>query len=102
MLDPPRKQTGPPATTGEPAQEVPPPSSTSDSLSHEGDPQRIGELLGDWLAIQMDQVDEAVAEAQTKAAAIPNQRVLWEMYGELMIRVFCLEAEVAELKRGRR
>jgi Bifunctional DNA primase/polymerase, N-terminal len=32
-----QKRTGPPATTGEPAEEVPPPRSTSDSLSHGDD-----------------------------------------------------------------
>jgi len=96
------KRTAGPDTTPAPPQTVPAPTSTTEILSHGDDPRRIGELLSDWLAIQMDQVDEAVAEAQTKAAAIPNQRVLWEMYGELMIRVFCLEAEVAELRKGGR
>jgi hypothetical protein len=72
----------------------------------EPDPKLVArhalELLGAWVSTQMETVDEAVAEAQTKAAAIPNQRVLWEMYGELMIRVHCLEAEVAQLKQEQR
>jgi hypothetical protein len=72
----------------------------------EPDPREVArhalELLGAWTSIQMDAVDEAVAEAQAKAAAIPNQRVLWEMFGELLLRVYCLEAEVAQLKKERR
>jgi hypothetical protein len=72
----------------------------------EPDPQQVArhalELLGTWTSIQMDAVDAAVATAQAKAAAIPDQRVLWEVVGELMIRVYCLEAEVAQLKKERR
>lgn len=67
-----------------------------------GDPQRIGELLGDWLAIRMEEVDALVDEAESKVAAIPDQRHLWLLLGETLVRLHCLELELAELKRGRR
>ena len=96
------KLSGPPATTGEPPQQVPPPSSTSERLPHEGDPRRIGELLNSWLAIQMDKVDALVDEADAKVAAIPDQRHLWLLLGETLVRLHCLELEVAELRKGAR
>jgi hypothetical protein len=103
VLDPPRKQGGPPATTERPPLQVPPPSSTTESLPHGDDPRRVGELLNEWLAIQMDKVDALVEEADAKVAAIPDQRHLWLLLGEALVRLHCLELEVAELrKRGRR
>jgi cytochrome c-type biogenesis protein CcmH/NrfG len=80
----------------------PAPTTTTASLPHRGDPQRIGELLNDWLAIQMDRVDSLTAEAESKVAAIPDQRHLWLMLGETLVRLHCVELELAELKRGRR
>jgi hypothetical protein len=99
-MDGPRKRTGP--VIPAPPQQVPPPSSTDAILPNQGDPRRIGELLGDWLAIQMDRVDALVDEGESKVAAIPDQRHLWLLLGETLVRLHCVELEVAELKRGRR
>jgi hypothetical protein len=66
------------------------------------DPRRIGELLGDWLAIRMDEVDALVDEAESKVAVIPDQRCLWLLMGETLVRLHCLELEVAELRKGAR
>jgi hypothetical protein len=96
------KLSGPPATTGEPPQQVPPPSSTSERLPHEGDPRRIGELLNSWLAIQMDKVDALVDEADTKVAHLPDLHHLWLLFGEMTVRLSALELEVAELRKGAR
>jgi hypothetical protein len=71
-------------------------------LSDQGDPRRIGELLGDWLGIRMDEVDALVDEAQAKVAVLPDQRHLWLLLGETLVRLHCVELELAELKRGRR
>ena len=67
-------------------------------LPDQGDPRRIGELLGDWLAIRMEEVDEA----ESKVAVLPDQRHLWLLLGETLVRLHCLELELAELKRGPR
>jgi hypothetical protein len=71
-------------------------------LPDHGDPQRIGELLGDWLAIRMAEVDDLVAEARVKVATIPDRRVLDQILGELVVRVRALELDVAELKAAKR
>jgi hypothetical protein len=63
-----------------------------------GDPRAIGELLNTWLAIQMDQVDDLVDEARGRAAAIPDQRQLWLLFGESLVRLHALELEVAQLR----
>jgi hypothetical protein len=65
------KRDGAP-TTETPPQQVPP--GTAAIVPDAGDPRRIGELLGDWLAIQMDTVDSLVAEAESKVAVLPDQR----------------------------
>jgi hypothetical protein len=80
----------------------PAPTSTATMLPDQGDPRRIGELLGDWLAIRMEQVDALVDEAEAKVAVLPDQRTLWLLMGETLVRLHCLELEVADLKRGRR
>jgi hypothetical protein len=80
----------------------PAPTTTTESLPHGGDPQRIGELLGDWLAIRMDQVDALLDEAESKVAVIPDQRHLWLLLGETLVRLHCLEVEVAKLWKGAR
>jgi hypothetical protein len=69
-------------------------------LPEQGDSRRIGELLSDWLAIQMDTVDSLVAEAECKVAVLPDQRHLWLLLGETLVRLHCLELEVAELRKG--
>ena len=93
------KRSGPSATK-RPPQKVPP--GTEAILPDQGDPRRIGELLGDWLAIRMDEVDDLVDEARSRVEAIPNQRVLWSLVGETLVLLRALELEVADLKRGRR
>ena len=90
----PRQRPGPAPTTT--ATNGPP------ILPDRGDPQRIGELLGDWLAIRMVEVDALVDEGESKVAAIPDQRHLWLLLGETLVRLHCLELEVAELRKGRR
>ena len=71
-------------------------------LPDQGDPRRIGELLSDWLAIRMAEVDALVEEGEAKVAAIPDQRHLWLLLGETLVRLHCLELEVAELRKGSR
>ena len=80
----------------------PAPTTTATMLPDQGDPRRIGELLGDWLAIRMEQVDALVDEAEAKVAVLPDQRHLWLLLGETLVRLHCLELELADLKRGRR
>jgi len=91
------KQDGPSATK-RPPQVVPP--GTVAILPDQGDPRRIGELLGDWLAIRMDDVDALVDEAEAKVAVLPDQRHLWLLLGETLVRLHCLELEVAELRKA--
>jgi hypothetical protein len=81
---------------------MPPPSSTIQSLPQGDDPRRIGELVGVWLAIRMDEVDALVDEAEAKVAVLPDQRHLWLLLGETLVRLHCLELEVAELRKGAR
>jgi hypothetical protein len=105
MLDPPRKRTtGPVTTPAPPSQQQMTPATTrtttAPSVPHGADPRRIGELLGDWLAIQMAEVDALVDEADAKVAAIPDQRRLWLLLGEALVRLHCLELEVAELRKA--
>jgi hypothetical protein len=91
------KRSGPSATK-RPPQVVPP--GTVAILPDQGDPRRIGELLGDWLAIRMDDVDALVDEAEAKVAVLPDQRHLWLLLGETLVRLHCLELEVAELRKA--
>jgi hypothetical protein len=78
----------------------PTPTTTTAILPDQGDPRRIGELLGGWLAIQMDRIDALVAEAESKVAAIPDQRVMWSLTGEVIVLLRSLELEVAELRKA--
>ena len=94
---PPDKRSGPPATEG-PPQVVPP--GTVAILPDQGDPRRIGELLGDWLAIRMDEVDDLVDEARSRVDALPDQRVLFSLVGEVVVLLRALELEVAELRKA--
>jgi hypothetical protein len=80
----------------------PTPTTTATMLPDRGDLRRVGELLGDWLAIRMEEVDALVDEAESKVAVLPDQRHLWLLLGETLVRLHCLELEVADLKRGRR
>jgi hypothetical protein len=69
-------------------------------LPDQGDPRRVGELLATWLAIRMAEVDALVDEGESKVAAIPDQRHLWLLLGETLVRLHCLELEVAELRKA--
>jgi hypothetical protein len=100
MIEP-RKQTGP-VTTPAPPQQMPPPSSTTATLPQGDDPRRVGELLGDWLAIRMAEVDDLVDEARNRVDAIPDQRVLFSLVGEVIVLLRALEVEVAELRKAAR
>lgn len=62
----------------------------------------VGELLQAWVGIRLDEVDDLVDEARSKVAALPDQRALWSLFGELLLEVRGLAHEVAELKRGQR
>jgi hypothetical protein len=92
------KRSGPSATKRPPL--VPP--GTVAILPDQGDPRRIGELLGDWLAIRMAEVDDLVDEARDRAEAIPDRRSLMLLIGELTVRLHCLELAVDELRAGKR
>jgi hypothetical protein len=65
-----------------------------------GDPRRVGELLGDWLAIRMAEVDDLVGEARSKVEAIPDRRGLLVLIGELVLRVGAVEHELTELRKA--
>jgi cytochrome c-type biogenesis protein CcmH/NrfG len=78
----------------------PAPTTTATMLPDQDDPRRIGELLGDWLAIRMEEVDALVDEAESKVAVLPDQRHLWLLLGETLVRLHCLELEVAELRKA--
>jgi hypothetical protein len=71
-------------------------------IADQGDPRRIGELLSDWLTIRMTEVDALADEGESKVAAIPDQRHLWLLLGETLVRLHCLELEVAEFRKGAR
>lgn len=90
---PPNERGGP--ATG-PPQQVPPTSVTNGIVTD------VGDLLVTWVGIQMDTVDALVADGTAKVDAIPDLRALWALFGELVIRVTCLEREVAALRGGRR
>jgi hypothetical protein len=95
-----QERTGPPAT------ERPARSGTAnqhhEEPTAEGDPRRIGELLGDWLAIRMAEVDAEVDEARAKVDAIPDRRSLMLLIGELTVRLHCVELAIDELKAAKR
>jgi hypothetical protein len=63
-----------------------------------GDPRAVGDLLGTWLGVKLDQVDALVDDARSKVAAIPQWRVIAQLVGELVISQHALEAEVGQLR----
>jgi hypothetical protein len=67
-----------------------------------GDPRRVGDLLADWLAIKVEEVDDLVAEARARVAAIPDQRTLWLLAGEILVRLAAVEHELPELRKAAR
>lgn len=58
----------------------------------------IGELLRLWVGVKLDQIDDLVAEAEAKTAALPDLRVLRQLTGETVILLYALQTEVADLK----
>jgi hypothetical protein len=65
-----------------------------------GDPREVGELLATWVGIKLEEVDALVDQARDKIAGIPDQRVMWEMFGELLLRIYDLEHQVADLRKA--
>jgi hypothetical protein len=65
-----------------------------------GDPAAVGELVAAWVGAKLEEVDYLVAEAHSRVEAIPNQRVLWSLVGEVIVLLRCLELDVAELKKA--
>jgi hypothetical protein len=58
----------------------------------------VGGLLQTWLGIKLDEVDGLVDDARRKVAALPDQRQLWALFGEALVRLHCVELEVAGLR----
>jgi hypothetical protein len=71
------------------------------SIPDHGDPRAIGELVAAWLDVRMGEIDDLVAEARSRVEAIPDQRAVWLLVGELVMRLHVVEQEVAELRRRR-
>jgi hypothetical protein len=63
-----------------------------------GDPREAGELLRLWVGTKLEEVDDLVAEGRNRVEAIPDQRTLWLLMGETLVRLHCLELEVATLR----
>jgi hypothetical protein len=51
-------------------------------------------------APKLAEVDDLVDEARSRVDAIPNQRVLWSLVGEVIVLLRALELEVAELRKA--
>jgi hypothetical protein len=51
-----------------------------------------------WVDVKMGEVDDLVDEARSRVAAIPDQRQLWLLAGETLVRLHALELEVAGLR----
>lgn len=66
------------------------------------DPIPVGELLAAWVGVKLAEVDDLVAEARSRVEAIPDQRVLWSLVGEVIVLLRSLELEVAELRKAAR
>jgi hypothetical protein len=64
-----------------------------------GDPREVGELLATWVGVKLDEIDDLTDEAHRKVAALPEQRVLWELVGELVIELRMLDHQVTALKQ---
>jgi hypothetical protein len=64
------------------------------------DPRAIGDLLAAWIGVRVAEVDDLVDDARAKAAAIPDERTLWLLFGEALVRLHALELEVAELRKA--
>ena len=71
-------------------------------LPHDTDPTPVGELLAAWVGAKLAEVDDLVDEARARVEAIPNQKVLWSLVGEVIVLLRALELEVAELRKAAR
>ena len=71
-------------------------------LPHDNDPTPVGELLAAWVGAKLAEVDDLVDEARSRVEAIPDQRVLWSLVGEVIVLLRALELEVAELRNAAR
>jgi hypothetical protein len=80
----------------------PTPTTNATMLPDQGDPRPIGELLACWVGVKLDEVDGLVDEARSRVDAIPDQRQLWLLLGETLVRLHCVELEVAHLRKGAR
>jgi hypothetical protein len=60
----------------------------------------VGELVAAWVSAKLAEVDDLVDEARSRVDAIPNQRVLWSLVGEVIVLLRALELEVAELRKA--
>ena len=71
-------------------------------LPHDTDPTPVGELLAAWVGAKLAEVDDLVDEARSRVDAIPDQRVLFSLVGEVIVLLRALELEVAELRKTAR
>lgn len=62
----------------------------------------VGDLLNTWVGIRMAEVDQTVAEAKAKVAAIPDYHTLMLLVGEMTVRLHWLEVQVDQLKKAGR
>lgn len=69
-------------------------------LTHDTDPTPVGELVAAWVGAKLAEVDDLVDEARSRVDAIPNQRVLFSLIGEVIVLLRALEVEVAELRKA--
>ena len=65
-----------------------------------GDPHEAGELLRLWVGAKLEEVDDLMAEARSRVDAIPDQRTLWLLFGEALVRLTGVEQELAELRKA--
>jgi hypothetical protein len=72
-----------------------PDDARQEPISHEA----IVGMLASWVDIRMEEVDALVKEGRGKVAAVPDQRVLWELFGEFLIEHRVLRHQVAALEK---
>jgi hypothetical protein len=92
------RRTGHPAARRTPDDGIAKAATSLADRADGADPRAIGELLATWLGIKLDEVDELVAEAKVKLSTLPSQQVLWECFGEWLLRLVALEREVGDLR----
>jgi hypothetical protein len=70
------------------------------SIPHDTDPTAVGELVAAWVGTKLAEVDDLVDEARSRVDALPEQRVMWSLVGEIVVLLRALELEVAELRKA--